>query len=121
MKETILKGAIMGTLGGSVVEDKGEISDGYHTFNELYEHRFFLFRALCHMDFLKSWKSKIQSDGNMYPGWFIAGIGVEHGKQITYHLPLRLWNEFKIRELEIAPEFDGHSSSDVVSRLREMY
>lgn len=29
------------------VESKGQISDGYHTFNELYQHRMTLFSIIC--------------------------------------------------------------------------
>ena len=27
--------------------NKGELSDGYHTYNELYEHRMILFSIIC--------------------------------------------------------------------------
>ena len=35
-----------------------DISDGYHTFQELYEHRIILFSALCNVYPDISWKSK---------------------------------------------------------------
>lgn len=106
--------------------DKGEISDGYHTFNELYEHRIALFIALCHVysnDGYQSpnkrmvWKSKVHSDGSLMDGWFIAGIGVFQGEQITYHLPMDKWDSLHVRELEKAPLWDGHIPSEVVKRL----
>ena len=31
----------------SKIEDKSKLSDGYHTIEELYEHRYALFSALC--------------------------------------------------------------------------
>ena len=77
--------------------------DGYHTFDELYEHRIALFLALmsaedslneefaCDLDTAKIWKSKIHSDGSVMEGWFIAGINQEKGEQITYHLPISKW------------------------------
>jgi len=40
------------------VADKGEISDGYHTFNELYRHRAVLFSVVCHCYKFFAWKSK---------------------------------------------------------------
>lgn len=95
-------------------EGKGEISDGYHTFNELYEHRHALFAVACH--FLGGWKSKLHQDGTMFPGWFIAGLTTCDGPA-TYHLPLRLWDAFPGRERERAPEWDGHTAGDVVTRL----
>ena len=52
-----------------------QISDGYHTFKELYEHRTALFMNLVNI-VDNSWKSKYHSDGERaYDGWFIlAGL-----------------------------------------------
>jgi len=98
-------------------------SDGYHTFKELYAHRSALFITLCRVldsydSHEKIWKSKIHSDGGSYDGWFILGIGKEKGNQITYHLPLREWDDIKCEVLDNAPEFDGHTPKDVLHRLR---
>lgn len=92
----------------------GETSDGYHTFNELYEHRHLLFSKLA------EWKSKKHSDGTMFDDWFIAGIGKDKGEQITYHIPLRLWDSFNCEELDTAPEWDGHTANDVLKRLTKL-
>ena len=98
----------------SRLEDKGEISDGYHTFNELYEHRHALFAVAS--AFHGGWKSKLHDDGSALPGWFIAGIsGGEEA--VTYHLPMRHWNRFPGRELDRAPKWDGYTSDDVIGRL----
>ncbi len=106
--------------------------DGYHTFGELYDHRITLFIALCrHMHELlgienpgkfKTWRSKKHADGSSFDGWFIMGIGKEKGKQITYHLPLSRWEEthFVEENLEFAPEWDGHTSDDVLTRLKNL-
>ena len=50
------------------------------------------------------------------------GIGKEKGKQITYHLPARYWHEVcEFAEiLEKAPEWDGHTSDDVLKRLASL-
>ena len=95
--------------------DKGEVSDGYHTFNELYEHRHALFANLVKLN-PNTWKSKLHDDGTMFDGWFIAGIELKEGV-ITYHIPLRLWDLFRCQEIEKSPKWDGHSSNDVVERL----
>lgn len=97
--------------------DKGEISDGYHTFNELYEHRHALFSALAAADPERAWKSTKHQDGSMFDGWFIAGMSLPAGP-ITYHLPMRLWDAFPGIELETSPLWDGHTSNDVVARLK---
>jgi hypothetical protein len=99
------------------VDTTGDISDGYHTFNELYEHRHMLFIALgCHGQ-LKAWKSYKHHDGSVFDGWFLAGINLNSGT-ITYHLPNDKWELCRnFEELETAPEWDGHTSDDVLDRL----
>ena len=104
--------------------------DGYHTFDELYDHRITLFIALCKQIVERSmysgdynvWCSVLHSDGSKFDDWFILGIGKEKGKQITYHLPAKYWNEvceFAV-SLERAPEFDGHTPDDVLERLKKL-
>ena len=107
-----------------------EVSDGYHTFDELYDHRITLFIALCkqltHQPYDNDakfgvWRSKRHSDGSMFDGWYVMGIGFEPGLQVTYHLPLARWEEASFAQiLEVAPDFDGHTSSDVLERLKDL-
>lgn len=106
------------------------VFDGSHTFEELYEHRYILFIALCrqvnHLDYeyygnSSVWRSKTNGDGTIWDGWFVMGIGKDAGKQITYHLPLSRWEETDFANtLDQAPEFDGHSSQDVLERLKQL-
>lgn len=106
------------------IENEVEISDGYHTFDELYDHRITLYIALC--KFVNSsegaypvWRSKVHSDGSKYEGWFLLGIEKTKGSQMTYHIPLERWGETDFAEtLEIAPEFDGHTPQDVLERIK---
>lgn len=101
--------------------ETGSISDGYHTFDELYEHRITLFIALCKrlVETHSVWRSKKHSDNSEYPGWFIMGINKDKGQQISYHLPESKWHETDFAEdLSNAPEWDGHSPSMVVNRLK---
>lgn len=103
-----------------------EVSDGYHTMDELYKHRIVLYIALCRQlqapNGPKVWRSRLHSDGSSYEGWFIMGVGDRPGKQITYHIPLEYWvpTNFAIY-LEKAPEFDGHTSADVLERIEELF
>lgn len=93
----------------------GSTSDGYHTFDELYEHRCHLFALLLsHYD---SWKSKLHDDGSEFVGWFIAGAELPSGT-ITYHLPMSMWDLCRCRILDRAPAWDGHTPSDVIARMR---
>ena len=104
--------------------DEVEISDGYHTFTQLYDHRITLYIALCKKIYLSApivWRSKLHSDGSSWDGWFILGIYTEKGKQITYHLPIERWNETNFAmTLDKAPEYDGHTSEDVLERLKDL-
>lgn len=100
------------------------ISDGYHTFGELYDHRIQLFITLCSLldEEHEVWRSKVHSDGTSLDGWFLLGIESKGGKQITYHLPISRWEECErfAYTYEVAPEFDGHTSADVLERLKSL-
>ena len=103
-----------------------KVSDGYHTIEELYEHRILLFIALCKQyrthNHYQTWMSLKHSDGSSFKGWFIMGINEDKGKQISYHLPIRFWLECTevARVLENAPIWDGHTSNDVLERLKQL-
>lgn len=98
----------------------GEFSDGYHTFNELYHHRAVLFSVICNMMPEKAWKSKLHDTGDMFDGMFIVGIETEQG-QATYHYDIEpYWDMFKVKELEKAPKWDGHTPSDAIQRIGNM-
>lgn len=92
----------------------GEVSDGYHTFNSLYEQRLILFAALVNTFSNIAWKSHKHSDGEVPfgGGWFIVGISTPEG-QYTYHYEDKDWDLFRCREVEKAPEWDGHTDKDV--------
>lgn len=115
---------MVGFVNNPTKVDTGKISDGFHNFDELYEHRHLLFLNLCKYQY--SWCSKLHADGTMFEQYFIAGISPGRDlkdDQITYHLPIRLWDEaVRIcdRVLDNAPEWDGHTSNDVLIRLKEM-
>lgn len=67
------------------------------------------------------WKSKREASGeDCEEGWFI--VGYDHGTlygYITYHIPISLWNKANFPEIEKA-RWDGHTSEDVIKRLKEM-
>lgn len=102
----------------------GEVSDGYHTFNELYHHRTILFATLVNNPILRelAWKSKQHNDPNepMYDGMFIVGIETPQG-QATYHYDVDpYWDMFQCKELERAPEFDGHTPAQAIERIKSL-
>lgn len=107
--------------------EKMQVSDGYHSMDDLYDHRTALFITLCRV--LASiatekgvsspvWRSQKHSDGTMFDGWFVMGAGKEQKEQITYHLPMSEWDKTEFAAtLEAAPMWDGHTSEDVLDRL----
>jgi hypothetical protein len=96
-------------------------SDGYHTFDELYEHRAELYIALCRRLGQSVWCSRLHHDGTSFGSWFIMGIERQLGAQITYHLPAHKWAQTEFAEtLERAPEWDGPTPADVLMRLRQL-
>ena len=97
----------------------GDISDGYHTFDELYHHRAVLFAVICNTYPDKAWKSKQHDDPNfpMYDGMFIVGIETPDG-QATYHYNLDpYWDIFNVKEIERAPKYDGHTPDEAIRRI----
>lgn len=113
------------------VPEEYSVSDGSHTMDELYEHRFTLWIAYCklastlekfaNLEAGSVWRSKLHSDGSNYEGWFLLGLNHTAGKQITYHLPMRKWDFTGFaKTYNKAPEFDGHSSRDVLTRIAEL-
>ena len=120
-------------------EIKGSISDGYHTFDELYE-----FRKVYNAALFNHWNTTelIDRDGNKHEitplfhvhkswkhhdgelcfggGWFIVVAQLPTG-QISNHYKAEDWDLFKIPEVEKALfEFDGHTSKQVINRLKEL-
>lgn len=100
----------------------GNTSDGYHTFDELYE-----FRMLYNAALFNEWdsfgvfdvhKSKNHHDGEpCFDGkYFIVVASLPTG-QISNHYSLEHWDLFKIEERNLAAEWDGHTPADVKIRL----
>lgn len=94
----------------------GNVTDGYHTFNELYFHRMTLFSIICATFKEYAWKSRKHHDGTMFDGMFIVGITTPKG-QYSYHYDNKYWFNFDVKELENAPEWDGHKPEDVTRLL----
>lgn len=98
----------------------GETSDGYHTFNELYHHRALLFSVVVRNYPELCWKAKKHHTGDMYEGMFIVGINTPDG-QASYHYDIDpYWDMFDCEELEIAPEWDGHTPDQAIERIGKL-
>ena len=112
-----------GEFSDNEPKDMGEVSDGYHTFNELYEYRM-LYNAALFNEFAKQGlydvhKSRKHSDGE-YPfgdsNWFIVMAELPTG-QISNHYEMKDWDKFQIPEKLLANKWDEHSPRDVADRL----
>ena len=91
----------------------GNTSDGYHTFNELYNHRCLLWINYCLQDTKGCYLVE-----NHFDGWFLLGKETTQG-QISYHCPnkyIHLVTNIERRN----PEFDGHTSNIVLVRLQDI-
>lgn len=102
-------------------KDNLHVSDGYHSMDDLYEHRMALTAALTNMiNFeggLTTFKARQHYDGTMFEGQFIVVIVTPEG-QISYHYDLKDWDNFKIPEFEKSPiPYDGHGANEVIKRL----
>ena len=99
--------------------DMGQVSDGYHTFNELYYYRM-LYNAAFFNLLPKDWvvKSKKHHTGEecFGGGWFVVQANLPTG-QISNHYELKYWDLFDIPEKEFADELDGHTPQEAAERL----
>lgn len=103
------------------VNDIGEVSDGFHTFNGLYEQRMILFAALVKAYRDRAWKSYRHEDGEYCfgGGWFIVGIDTPEGSY-TYHYENKYWDMFDCIDLPRAKHWDGHTEKDAEKRLMSL-
>lgn len=88
--------------------DIGEVSDGYHTFNELYRYRMLynaaFFNLLARNGQVEVCKSRKHSDGEKCFGsddWFIVMAILPTG-QVSNHYESKYWDLFDVPERETA-------------------
>lgn len=103
------------------IDDISDLSDGYHTFKQLYYQRMILFAALVKQNRDKAWKSLRHEDGGLCfgGGWFIVGIDTPEGSY-TYHYENKYWNMFECVDLPRAKHWDGHTEEDAETRLMSL-
>lgn len=121
--ETNMREVINSAIQGITSEERDLISDGYHTFGELYHYRALYNAALANVlaahsigNVYKSWK---HSDGKpcFEKGeYFIVSITLPDGP-ITNHYQAEYWNHFTCAEREMAEAWDGHTPADAAKRL----
>lgn len=105
------------------------VSDGHHTFEELYRYRLLYNAAFFNMLYetypegidgcYKVVKSRRHSDGELCfgdPTWFIVVWESPEG-QVSNHYRTEHWDLFKIPEVGYAPKYDGHNAQEAADRL----
>lgn len=102
--------------------DGDQVSDGFHTFEELYH-----FRMLYHAYAVREWdnqglqvvKSWNHSDGEpcFGGGWFVVVAELPDG-QVSNHYRQDYWDLFQCEAVPTPPKFDGHGTQDVLNRLK---
>jgi hypothetical protein len=104
-------------------EVTGSTSDGYHTFDELYEYRkqynAALFNSFARSGLYSVHKSLRHSDGELAfgGGWFIVVAVLPHG-MISNHYKEEDWELFNIPSFDFSPiEYDGHTPEEALERL----
>ena len=95
-----------------------DVSDGFHTFRQLYYQRMMLFATIVKQNKDKAWKSLRHEDGELCfgGGWFIVGIDTPEGSY-TYHYEDDFYSLFDCIELERGKHWDGHTEKDVTRLL----
>lgn len=104
----------------------GQISDGYHTFDELYEFRMMynalLFNEWASKGLYNVHKSYRHHDGELCFGedkYFIVVAELPTGP-ISNHYKKEYWDLFKVPELDkSSTPYDGHTPQDTIERMNK--
>lgn len=103
-------------------DDVEKLTDGYHSYESLYDMRLAFTTLLAKVMPSRCYKSKLYSDGSIMfgGGWFLfvchlptrAGV-----KTISFHYENRYWHRFNIKIRTRAEPYDGHTTDDVINSL----
>ena len=89
------------------------ISDGHHSFSDLYNHRMKLSAVIFALAGKYAWKSRQHADGTMFDGDFIVGVSIPGVGDYSYHYKNEYWDIFQVPDVEAAPPYDGHAPEDI--------
>lgn len=106
--------------------ERENLSDGYHSFFELYE-----FRKMYNAALFNEWavcrkynvhKSLRHNDGELcFGGKYFIVVAILPDGQISNHYLIQDWDLFKVPEVDRALyEFDGHTPKDVLARIKNV-
>lgn len=106
------------------------ISDGQHTFGDLYFHRMCLTKIIAYVVTTEDamlvgtrhrvYRSTKHSDDSMFDGYFIVVFKTPEG-DYSYHYEMKYWDMFDFLPThDRADEYDGHTPDDI-SRLDSLF
>lgn len=95
--------------------------DQHHSMEEMYRYRLLYNAHAAHgwiaagTPVVKSWR---HSDGELCfgGGWFIVTATLPTG-QVSNHYESAAWDLFQVPEVDLPPEWDGHTPADAADRL----
>ncbi|MEO0796285.1 MAG: hypothetical protein AAFX93_14040 [Verrucomicrobiota bacterium] len=96
--------------------------DEYHTMEELYEYR-----MLYHAHAVNSWqtqgvpvvKSRRHATGeDCFDGKYFIVVATLPTGQVSNHYKLDYWDLFDVAEVDIPPEWDGHTPTVAAERIK---
>lgn len=94
--------------------DLSKVSDGFHTMQDLYEHRVALFIALMESNPGISWKYRDFENDE----WVLGGMNLKTGP-IAYPLPGEVFDNLAVGSRIEPPEYDGYTPDDILRRLSD--
>ena len=105
--------------------DTDLISDTWHTFKELYNHRSILYIKLCKELSMKKdfwvFKTKKHDDESIMEGYFILGVKLPDNSYISYHMNIENWTlcDFA-QEIQKSPIKGKYTSNDALTNLLKL-
>lgn len=117
-KNAIILNELITSLAGQGNLDTAAITDGYHTFNDLYKQRLYLTAALFNDHPALAYKTRRHADGSkpFGGGWFYVEIKTPEGPY-GYHYENQFWDLFDIPERDKARPWDGYKPKDATRLL----
>lgn len=120
---------VLDTVTGKTFNSLGivdKLNEQQDLIEELYDFRLtynaLLFNEWAENQKYEVYKSRRHNDGELcFDGEYFIVVARLPTGQVTNHYHIRHWDMFKINEYEkVNEDFDGHTPSDVITRLKQV-
>ena len=120
---------VLDTVTGKTFNSLGivdKLNEQQDLIEELYDFRLtynaLLFNEWAENQKYEVYKSRRHNDGELcFDGEYFIVVAQLPTGQVTNHYHIRHWDMFKINEYEkVNEDFDGHTPSDVITRLKQV-